>query len=475
MKSPFSLPVGLSAFWLLAWSSTSHAHTWIEQLTVIASNGTFIGTPGYPRGLVDRLPNVNPNAGNVYELPPDGRPTGNEILPTDPMCKSTQPIGNQTAGNPALIASPGDMIALRYQENGHVTQPQLPAGKPEGSGTVFVYGTEKPSNSDTYLGIHRVWNAAGTGGDGRGVLLATRYFDDGQCYQNNTSAISQARQKEFTHTPDALMNTDIWCQTDVQIPTDASGNYTLYWVWEWPTLDSAGNVETNESYTSCMDIVLNPSSGSVSAESVNFISPQNLNYAAIAKQMSTQFLVNPEIAEQTYISAGPTSYFTGNALTATATSAAPVQITIAVSQSASAQSSAGGEVVTVTVTAAQGAPTTTITETITVTGGSPTPVGASTIISQAQTATVSPLALSNTAAQASATLPPVIPFISPSQGTNVPAQESTLKKRAIAATSNSEIFNSAPSTSANLHSGDPHKREFKVRGRGPIRRTQMQR
>ena len=419
MKYRFSLSSGLSVLSLLACTSTIQAHTWVEQLSVIASNGTFVGTPGYPRGLVDRLPNVDPNAGNVYELPPDGRPTGNAILATDLMCKSTQMIGMQTPGNPALVASPGDQIAMRYQENGHVTQPQLPPGKPEGSGTVFVYGTEKASNSDTYLGIHRVWNEAGTGGDGRGVLLATRYFDDGQCYQVNTSPISIARQAKFSHTADAQMNKDLWCQTDVQVPTGATGNYTIYWVWEWPTLDSTGNVTTNQSYTSCMDIVLTPGSNS-KAEAVNFATGQSLNYAAVPDQISAQFLVNPTASVQTFISGGPTPTFAGSAAPATAASSTPK--TSAVSQS----SSVAGGFVTVTVTE-------------TVYGGAssppPTTPSPSTF---ASAATNSPISVtqnsavsSNTSAAPQSTgVPALVPFLSPSSEiASAPMVASTLAAR----------------------------------------------
>ncbi|PSS08745.1 hypothetical protein M430DRAFT_109847, partial [Amorphotheca resinae ATCC 22711] len=288
MKYILSQPVWLAIIFTCA--ATIEAHTWLEQLTVVAPNGTFIGNPGYPRGFVARLPGVDPDEGMTYLLPPNGRSTGNEILQTDLMCKSTQTIGSQTAGSPALIASPGDFIALRYQENGHVTQPQIPPGKPEGSGIVYVYGTASPSNDDTYLGIHHVWNADGTGGDGRGVLLATRHFDDGQCYQINNGTISKNRQEEFPHNANPLMGEDLWCQTDVQLPADATGNYTLYWVWDWPTLDSNGAVIKNESYTTCSDISLTPAEGKSSkAEVINFAKGQSLDSAAISVQLETPF------------------------------------------------------------------------------------------------------------------------------------------------------------------------------------------
>ncbi|KAG0651708.1 hypothetical protein D0Z07_2087 [Hyphodiscus hymeniophilus] len=441
MKYRYTLSSGLSVFSLLACTTTIQAHTWLEQLSVIAPNGTFVGAPGYPRGLVDRTAGVDPDAGNVYLLPPDGRATGNAILATDLMCKSTQMIGVQTPGNPSLVASPGNRVAMRYGENGHVTQPQIPVGKPEGSGTVFVYGTEKASNSDTYLGIHRVWNEAGTGGDARGALLATRYFDDGQCYQINNSPISIARQAKFPHTPDTLGGKDLYCQTDVQIPTTATGNYTLYWVWEWPTLDNTGKVATNQSYTSCMDIVLTPSSNS-KAESVNFFFGQDLNHAAVADQVSNQFLVNPTASPQSFASGSPTPTFVGSVASSRATSpASPSDSASSRSMSTVSQSSSvAGGFVTVTVTATVGAETETITITETANGGaSSSALNRGSPSTPAPTATYSPaptqsLAASLGAAAAPQTsgssVPPLVPFLSPaSDVVSAPIQAYTLGAR----------------------------------------------
>jgi len=208
------------------------------------------------------------------------------------MCKASQTIGNQTSGSPALIASAGDMVALRYQENGHVTLPQNQPGKPANRGTVFIYGTTQPSNSDTLLGIHNVWTADGKGGDGRGVLLATRNFDDGQCYQVNSGTISQQRQKQFPHTPDSLMGTNLWCQSDVTLPSSiSSSTYTLYWVWDWPTAAGTAGFPNgkNETYTTCMDISI--SSGTGSSNDLSFAKNQDLNSAAIESELSTAFIV----------------------------------------------------------------------------------------------------------------------------------------------------------------------------------------
>jgi hypothetical protein len=64
----------------------TNAHIWIEQLTVIALNSTFVGAPGYARGNVLRTsPNFN-DATITNLILPDGRFTGSEILSIDLMC-----------------------------------------------------------------------------------------------------------------------------------------------------------------------------------------------------------------------------------------------------------------------------------------------------------------------------------------------------------------------------------------------------
>jgi hypothetical protein len=286
------MSAGPTVLWLLALTPLTRAHTWVEQITVIASNGTFTGAPGYARGNVLRTSPEFSDPQMTNLIPPDGRSTGTEILPTDLMCKSSQTIGNQTSGSPALIANAGDMVALRYQENGHVTLPQNQPGKPANRGTIFIYGTTQPSNSDTLLGIHNVWTVDGKGGDGRGVLLATRNFDDGQCYQINSGSISEARQKEFPHQADSLMGANLWCQSDVTLPASiSSSTYTLYWVWDWPTAPGTVGFPDgkNETYTTCMDISI--SRGSRSPQVIGFAKNQDLNSAAIESELSIPIIV----------------------------------------------------------------------------------------------------------------------------------------------------------------------------------------
>lgn len=320
-------------------------HTWIEELRIINSNGTFAPIVGYPRGNELRTTKGFDDRNLVHLLPPNGRDPY-VILPSDPMCRAEQSKGNQTSGSPALSASPGDMIALRYQENGHVSLPI--AGKPPNRGTVYVYGTTQPLADEKFLNIHNVWTADGTGGDKRGVLLATRNYDDGQCYQTNAQAISQARQAAFPHAATNKMAEDLWCQTDIIIPASlqAQGLFTVYWVWDWPTAATAelpaGKPET---YTSCMDIILVPGEGT-SKKGVKFIEGQDLNEAAVKVQLTNQFLVSV------------------GAIAVQGTS--PVQ-TVSSTTAPTATPDSGVDVVTVTVTA----PAITTMKTVTVTASPP--------------------------------------------------------------------------------------------------------
>lgn len=236
---------------------------------VIDSSGTFTGNPGYARNNTLRTQAGFSDLLMVHILPGDGQPSIEErdvgtvdtmeVKPTDPMCKQTQQTQMQSNGSPRLQAAPGAMVALRYQENGHVSLPQTQAGKPQNRGSVYIYGTTQPKNDEKFLDIFNVWNADGSGGDKRGKLLATQNFDDGHCYQMNSGNISSTRQKQYSHTADKLMGQDLWCQNDIAIPSDApSGKpYTLYWVWDWPTepnVDPGLPKGKAEIYTTCMDI-----------------------------------------------------------------------------------------------------------------------------------------------------------------------------------------------------------------------------
>lgn len=263
---------------------TSNAHTWVEQLTVIAPNGTFIGAPGYARGNVPRTaPGFND--GTMTHLLSSTGPMNMTAVSGD-MCMDSQKKPVQSPGNPRLQAAAGDAIALRYQENGHVTLPDTQKGKPKNRGTVYVYGTSDPKDNERLETIHKVWNKDGTGGDKRGVLLSAQDFDDKQCYQINGGEISQNRQKAFPHEADKLMGADLWCQQDIKLPEKLPSDkpYTLYWVWDWPTargVDPGLPQGKQEIYTTCMDVdAVNKPKQQENVKG-GFVDGQPLNNAAV--------------------------------------------------------------------------------------------------------------------------------------------------------------------------------------------------
>ncbi|KAI9037947.1 uncharacterized protein KD926_011470 [Aspergillus affinis] len=268
---------------LLLLAVTSSAHTWVEQLMVIAPNGTFIGSPGYPRGNVPRTaPNFNDGT-MTHILTSTG--ASNTTVKGD-MCMNSQKKQVQSPGNPRLQAAAGDPVALRYQENGHVTLPETQAGKPKNRGTVYVYGTTNPKDNDQLEAIHKVWNKDGSGGDKRGVLLSTQDFDDGQCYQINGGAISKERQNHFPHQADQLMGADLWCQQDIKLPQNLPSDkpYTLYWVWDWPTaqgVDPSLPAGKQEIYTTCMDVDVVSKPNTQQHMPVKYADGQSLNSAAV--------------------------------------------------------------------------------------------------------------------------------------------------------------------------------------------------
>lgn len=234
------------------------AHSWIEQMSLIGSNGSYTAAYGYPRGYIARTdPGFN-GFSDLWLLPPtdSGR---TRINGSDLLCHPAQRTANQTSNYPALTVGPGSSFAMKYFENGHVTLPENQQGKPPMAGTVFVYGTTQPKSDEKIVDVLG-WTADGSGGDKRGVLLTAQNFDDGRCYQINGGPISTERQKEFPDPIPGQPGTDHeqWCETDVTLPsTLQTGSYTLYWVWDWPT--AAGKDPTyptgkDEIYTTCADI-----------------------------------------------------------------------------------------------------------------------------------------------------------------------------------------------------------------------------
>ena len=292
-------------------------------MNIIDSSGQFTGTPGYARNFTPRTAPGFTDTSLVHILPPSNPLEARDVdtdgvSATDAMCRKSQQEQYQSNGFPRLSAQPGNMIALRYEENGHVTLPQNQKGKPPNRGTVYVYGTTQPKPTENFLDVFKQWDAAGTGGDKRGKLLATQNFDDGRCYQVNSGAISKARQSQYPHSPDKTMGTDLWCQTDIKIPDDAPAGkpYTLYWVWDWPTepnVDPAIPKGKAEIYTTCMDIDVKSASKerSIGARAAQ---AQNLNSMAIPSLVSS--LANPSAAAPASSQAAASSAPQNNAATA---------------------------------------------------------------------------------------------------------------------------------------------------------------
>jgi hypothetical protein len=160
------------------------------------------------------------------------------------------------------------------------------------------------------LDVHGVWTSDGTGGDGRGVLLSEQNFDDGRCYQINSGNISQARQQEYSHQASQLMGADMWCQQDIKLPSTApSGKlYTLYWVWDWPTLpgvDPTYPQGKTEIYTTCMDVdVVASTSQKVGNTQEEYATGQDLNKAAIPSEFDNL----DDVPKATETTAHPSSH-----------------------------------------------------------------------------------------------------------------------------------------------------------------------
>ncbi|KAJ4333094.1 hypothetical protein N0V95_009509 [Ascochyta clinopodiicola] len=256
------------ALLLLASQQPAAAHSWVEQLSNIGSDGSFIAGYGYPRGFVDKGINSFDQNANVWLIPPLERQPP-FVTQADLLCHPSQRVAHQTVDYPRLQAVPGGMIAMRYEENGHATIPnggKALLGKPEKGGTVFVFGTQQPSQEEVLLDVLR-WTRDGSGGDGRGVLLTSQSFDDERCYQLGNGAMTAQLRQERTPNPlpdQAGSEHELLCETDVRIPLEVQLDkpYTMYWVWQWPTAPRKDPNYPNgrdEYYTTCLEVDLAPS------------------------------------------------------------------------------------------------------------------------------------------------------------------------------------------------------------------------
>ena len=242
-------------------ASTVSAHTWLEQLQVIGDNGSYIGDHGFSRGFIGRSDSRFTGYVNKWQLPSPDTAVGRTTLDqSDFLCHPNQRSPTAyTAEFPKLKAAPGDFVAMKYLENGHVTQPWIPLGKPEAGGTVFVYGTTQPNANEKILNVLQ-WTADGKGGDGKGWLMTTQNYDDGRCYQQNAAPISIERQQKYPNRIPGQSGsiTEQWCETDLKVPENQKVGTTLttYWVWNWSTAPYTNGTVCgkDEWYTTCSDL-----------------------------------------------------------------------------------------------------------------------------------------------------------------------------------------------------------------------------
>ncbi|PQK11135.1 hypothetical protein BB8028_0002g14530 [Beauveria bassiana] len=388
-----------------AFVGLANAHSWVEEVYRVDDNGAMVGQTGYPRGWIARTSTNPPFSDTLAQwlLPLKGQSaySGDEILNKH----------QKTENNPALPmlqAAPGDKIALLHLENGHVSLPQNQPKKPRNRGTIFLYGTTQPAKVERLFDVHLVWNRAGTGGDKRGKLLATRNYDDGQCYQTNAQEISTSRAQKLA-SEGAVHERELRCQSDVQLPDDLKPGdvYTIYWYWDWPDLDPehikvdattdgrypwAGTfmrgetdpngftmaaIAKNESYASTIDIQIVerakiPPGVAVAKAADVGQSNQKIYTMAVADQLSNNFKVDIDAnnagggsSSATTPASSPSATATGSDPAAAPSSVTPTTSSSAAAPTTTAGDASGGGKVTVTVTVT--VPSSTIYSTVYVT------------------------------------------------------------------------------------------------------------
>ncbi|KAK3300245.1 uncharacterized protein B0H64DRAFT_10438 [Chaetomium fimeti] len=304
------------AVWLLAaLTGTAIAHSWPEQTVRLAPDGKEVGKPGADRAHIE--------TGTAdYLIPPNG---GEKVVQqSHKIVRDTQgPLNDASYSDqfPMLSVAPGDFVAIKYRENGHVSRPdKTNPNKPVNRGTVYLYGTtENDLSSVSLMDVHLKWTSDGKGGNGKGKLLATRNYDDGQCHEvipadGDFEGITGYRM-EFVSKTDSLL-----CQSDLQIPADAPVGkvYTVIWVWDWPEMKEQGiavspaeygaeSVLVPEIYTGVVDYkIVEPCDDSLGevkgptcesggggggGANANFATDQPATARGIASQMAEPFLV----------------------------------------------------------------------------------------------------------------------------------------------------------------------------------------
>lgn len=289
MKFAISASGALSALLLLAGEAT--AHSWPEAIQRIGKNGEFLEPKGYTRNFRPRGGAVDDNFSKNLGGPNDPikGPLCNPVL-------GKMADGYKNAQFPKLKAAPGETIAIRYLENGHVTGPDLM--KPKNRGTVYIYATTEPRDGQAIQDVHQKWTADGQGGDKKGRLLAKRNYDDERCFEGKNNKPESNRRQALPGFTQPGKDSDIhnWCQNDIKLPADITkGDLTIYWVWDFSITDkentaltsdnlNGAKVVSKEFYSSCMEITLDDKIKS--NEPFKFDDKQNLKNAADPKQLT---------------------------------------------------------------------------------------------------------------------------------------------------------------------------------------------
>ncbi|KAL1873555.1 hypothetical protein Daus18300_003920 [Diaporthe australafricana] len=303
------------------------SHTWLEALRQIGSNGAFQGQPGYPRGYIARNDSKFSDDALTYRI------TTRD--PSTPLCHPSQQVatGYNNSLYPRLTASPGSFVALQYQENGHTSAPQVPEGRPFRSGNVYVYASTT-LRDEKFLSVHGNWTSSGSLESGK--LVATHFFDDDLCFQDQGSGPTKINAQRKAA---AQGLRSVTCQTDIHIPQEIDSKVVaLYWVWEW---DLWPNTEKTapETYTACSEITI--SDGNNVSSSIDFDESLPLNERAVQNQLAIQY----EVLELgTGTSAPPlvTSLYSSSTASAAAPTVSPMNMTTVSSPTLTATSAETG-------------------------------------------------------------------------------------------------------------------------------------
>lgn len=339
---------------VLATFQTANAHTWVEMIRRISSTGAYVGDIGYPMGHINRSDPGFADTKVQVKI--------QDVTTNPAVCGDIGTAGYTNPEYPPITASPGEFLALQYAENGHVSFPdQTPRGFR--GGNVMIYGT---SEDVTTIGINDVlyqWNTEGTGGDQKGKLLASHFFDDGQCFENpNASPIRAERAAQVPGVDNLL------CQGTVQLPSNltASGTTNLLWVWDWGQNPNIAGKNTTEIYTSCMTVNLaaNTDNAATSVKAFSFAKNVDVSDGAILSQIETLVEVEQR-GTGTVAPAAPTDVPAATTVGTASVTRAPATSSAAASSSKTKGHKSG--VKTVTVTAA--ADTVTEYKTVTVEAG----------------------------------------------------------------------------------------------------------